>query len=120
MRLSKLAPGIFLGLLFTTILMVTPTMALADIAVNYQWTAPVTGSPVDHYVVQQSVNGGSWTQIATSSSTTYTLSASVGDAHSIRVAGVDADGRQGVFSVASDPYTPDLGAPGQPGKPIIF
>jgi len=109
-----------LGFLLTAVLAISPTMALADVAVNYQWSAPTSGSPVDHYVVQQSVNGGSWSQIATSSSTTYTLSASVGDAHSIRVAGVDADGRQGEFSVASDPYTPDLGTPGRPGKPIIF
>ena len=39
---------------------------------------------------------------------------------SMRVAGMDANNRQGIFSVASDPYLPDAGAPGQPGKPILF
>jgi hypothetical protein len=120
MRSIKTATGLALGLLLTTFIAATPVMAQTEMAVNYQWTAPTSGSAVDHYVVQQSVNGGSWVQIATASSTSYTLNASVGDAHSIRVAGVDADGRQGIYSAASDPYTPDLGNPGQPGKPIIF
>lgn len=92
----------------------------ADVQVSYTWTAPTTGSVVDHYVVQHQVNGGAWTQIATVTSNQYTLTASVGDTHSIRVAGVDAQDRQGAWSEASDPYTPDPGAPGQPGKPIIF
>jgi hypothetical protein len=94
--------------------------AQTELPVNYQWNAPTTGSAVDHYVVQHSVNGGPWTQVATAASNTYTLTASVGDTHSIRVAGVDAQDRQGPFSQGSDPYTPDLGIPGQPGKPILF
>jgi len=120
MRSLRKATGLTLGLLLTTIILATPGMALAEMAVNYEWTAPVEGSPVDHYVVQQSVNGGNWVQIATTSTNTYTLNATVGDAHSIRVAGVDAQGRQGQYSAASDPFTPDPGNPGQPGKPIIF
>jgi len=36
------------------------------------------------------------------------------------VAGVDAQDRQGTWSVSSDPYSPDLGPPGQPGKPMIM
>lgn len=95
-------------------------MAQTEMPVDYTWTAPTTGSPVDHYVVQQSVNGGDWAQIATSATNTYTLVASVGDAHQIRVAGVDAEARQGGYSLPSDAYSPDPGNPGQPGKPIIF
>lgn len=120
MRSKRTTIGLALGLLITTIIAASPALAQTELPLNFEWTAPVAGSPVDHYVVQQSVNGGLWVQIATTSSVTYTLNASVGDSHSIRVAGVDADGRQGVYSVASDPYTPDLGNPGQPGKPIIF
>ena len=45
-------------------------------------------------------------------STVTLIDADSGD--EIRVAGVDAQNRQGVFSVASDPYTPDPGAPGAP------
>ncbi len=91
--------------------------------VNYSWTAPTTGSPVVTYVVQHSVDGGPFTTIASVSSNAYTLAASVGHAHRIRVAGVDAQSRQGVWSEASDPYTPpipDPGAPGQPGKPVVL
>ena len=95
-------------------------LAQTEVSVNYTWTAPTTGSPVDHYVIQHSLNSGAWTQIATSSGNTYTLIASIGDSHQIRVAGVDDQARQGPFSMASDPYTPELGPPGQPGKPILF
>ena len=28
-------------------------LAQTEVPVNYQWTAPTTGSAVDHYVVQQ-------------------------------------------------------------------
>ena len=108
------------ALITAAVLIATPVLAQTEIPVNYQWTAPTTGTPVDHYVVEHAVNGGSWTQIATASSNSFTLAAAVGEAHQIRVAGVDADGRQGVYSVASDPYEPDAGPPGQPGKPIVF
>jgi len=120
MRTKRTATGLILGLVVTTIIAASPAMAQTELSVNYQWTAPSSGSAVDHYIVQQSVNGGTWVQVGTASGNTYTLNATVGDAHSLRVAGVDGDGRQGIFSVASDPYTPDLGNPGQPGKPIVF
>jgi len=87
--------------------------------VTYTWTAPTTGSPVHHYLVQHSVNGGAWVQIASVTTNTYVLAATIGEAHQIRVAGVDASDRQGVWSLPSDAYTPDPGAPGQPGKPIV-
>ncbi len=120
MRAKNKIAGITLGLLITTIIAATPVMAQTEVAVNFQWTEPATGSAVDHYVVQQSIDGGPWVEIATSSTNTFTLNATVGMAHSLRVAAVDAENRQGLFSVASDPYTPDPGNPGQPGKPIIF
>lgn len=87
--------------------------------VTYTWTAPTTGSPVTSYLVQQSINGGAWVQIATVSTNTYVLAATIGESHQIRVAGRDAQSRQGPWSLASDAYTPDPGAPGQPGKPIV-
>lgn len=93
--------------------------ALAQEQVTYTWTAPTTGSPVDHYIVQHSVDGGAWVTVADNvTETTYVLSADYDHQHQIRVAGVDAQGRQGPFSEPSDPYTPTLGAPGQPGKPV--
>ena len=108
------------AVLLAIVLPAASSLAQAEVQVNYTWTAPTTGSPVDHYVVQHSINGGQWAQIATTNENSYTLSATVGQSHQIRVAGVDAEDRQGPFSVASDPYMPDLGAPGQPGKPILF
>lgn len=87
---------------------------------NFQWSAPTTGSAVDHYVVQHQTDGGSWTNVGSVTLNQFTLTATEGVAHSIRVAAVDAQDRQGAWSEASDPYTPDPGAPGQPGKPIIF
>jgi len=95
------------------------TGALAQEEVTYSWTAPSTGSAVDHYVLQHSVNGAPFVTIdANVSNNTYILTASYEDEHSIRVAGVDSAGRQGPWSLPADPYTPTLGAPGQPGKPI--
>ncbi|MCP4290406.1 MAG: hypothetical protein GY780_01055 [bacterium] len=95
-------------------------LAQTEVTVNYSWSAPTTGSPVGHYVVQHSVNGGAWNQIATAASNSYTLTATIGDSHRIRVAGVDDQDRQGSYSEPSDTYTPELGPPGQPGKPILF
>ena len=98
----------------------SPAAAQTEVEVEFGWTAPNTGSAVDHYVIEHSVNGGAWTQIATSATNTYTLTATVGDSHQLRVAGVDAQGRQGVYSNPSAPYVPDVGPPGQPGQPILM
>ncbi len=101
-----------------TILAVAAT-AQAQEVVTYTWAAPTTGSPVDHYVIQHSEDGGAWVTVQDSQSTnSYMLTAAFDAEHSIRVAGIDAQGRQGPWSVASEPYTPTLGAPGQPGQPI--
>ena len=103
----------------TTVLLAAPASAqTTTVNVSYTWTAPTTGSAVTSYVIEQSIDGGTWTQVGTSSTPSYTLAAAVGRAHRIRVAGVDAQARQGIFSVASDTYTPDAGAPAAPGKPI--
>ncbi len=109
----------FLALATAALVLLTGTVAMSQEQVTYTWTAPTTGSPVDHYIVQHSVDGGDWVTVATDvTETTYVLSAEYDRQHQIRVAGVDALGRQGPFSEPSDPYTPTLGAPGQPGKPI--
>ena len=107
--------------ILTTVLLAMPAAAqTTTVNVSYTWTAPATGSAVVSYVVEQSIDGGTWTQIATSSTNSYSLAATTGHSHRIRVAGVDASSRQGAYSDPSDAYTPDAGAPGQPGKPIRF
>jgi hypothetical protein len=98
----------------------SPAAAQSTVEATYVWTPPETGSPVEYYIVEHSVNGGGYQQIATTASATYTLVATVGDTHQIRVRGVDAEDREGPNSLPSDPYTPDLGPPGQPGQPVLF
>jgi hypothetical protein len=119
MRTTTLLKFTMFAVLLAVVLPVTASLA-QEVDVNYTWSAPTTGTPVDHYVVQHSVDGGQWIQIGTTNDNTFTLSAEVGQSHQIRVAGVDAQDRQGPFSVASDPYMPEETAPGQPGKPILF
>jgi len=109
------------GLIVTAalLLVVLSGTAMAQEEVTYTWTAPTTGSAVDHYVLQVSVDGGPFTtEDDAVSGTTYVLTATYEHEYTVRVAGVDSQGRQGPYSASSDPYTPSLGAPGQPGKPI--
>lgn len=108
------------AVLLITVLPATSSLAQTDVQVNYSWTAPTTGSPVVFYEVQHSINNGNWTQVGTSNDNSYTLTATVGQSHRIRVRGVDDEDREGPWSEASDPYLPDVGPPGQPGKPILF
>ena len=109
---------IFVTLIALAIMALCAT-AQAQEVVNYSWSAPSTGSPVSHYVVQHSEDGGAWVTVEDSQSTnSFALTASYDAEHRIRVAGVDEPHRQGPWSVASEPYTPTLGSPGQPGQPI--
>ena len=108
------------AVMIAAVLPAASALAQTEMSVSYTWTAPTSGTAVDHYVVEHSVNGGQWTQIATTNDNSYTLDATAGQSHQIRVAGVDASDRQGPYSNSSDPYMPDAGAPGQPGKPILF
>lgn len=119
--MNRISPILRISLLVLGIsLAAGAAQAQTTMDVAYQWTAPTTGAAVDHYIVEHSVDGGAWTQVASVATNTYTLTAEVGVSHRVRVAGVDALGRQGVYSDPSDPYTPDPGSPGQPGKPIVF
>jgi hypothetical protein len=113
-------PKIFAFALLPALLLLASAASAQTVTLDYTWDPPTEGTPVEHYVVQHSVNGGPFTTIATSSTNTYSLEATVGETHRIRVAGVDDQSRQGPFSEPSDPYTPDLGPPGQPGKPILM
>lgn len=97
-----------------------PAAAQSTVQVTASWTPPTEGSPVDHYVLQLSTDGGPFTTVGSVTGTSYTLDLTVGQSYVARVAGIDAEGRQGPWSEASDAYTPDVGPPGQPGKPIIM
>ncbi|MEZ4389132.1 MAG: fibronectin type III domain-containing protein [Candidatus Krumholzibacteriia bacterium] len=94
--------------------------AAQTVQVSASWAPPSEGSPVDHYVLQLSTDGGPFTTVGSVTGTSYTMELAVGSTYIARVAGVDAQDRQGPWSLGSDPYSPDLGPPGQPGKPIIM
>ncbi len=116
-RWQKLIRSLVLAMIALTAL---AGAAIAQEDVQYTWSPPSTGSIVEHYVVEHSVDGGAFVEIAQVSAATYTLSADFEQEHRVRVAGVDSWGRKGAYSEASDPYTPSLGAPGQPGKPVAL
>jgi len=117
---TKINVALALALLATAVLATPASAQTTTINVSYTWTAPTTGSPVHHYVVEAKYGTANFTQVGTTTTNSYTLAAAVGVAHQIRVAGVDAQDRQGPYSAASDAYTPDAGAPSAPGKPVRF
>jgi hypothetical protein len=97
-----------------------PAAAQTSVQVTASWNPPTEGSPVVHYVLQLSIDGGNFTTVATVEGVSHVLELEIDRTYIARVAGVDAQDRQGPWSLPSDPYTPDVGAPGQPGKPMIL
>ena len=112
------------GILFAMFLVgASSTLAqTTESSVTYQWTAPTTGSEVVEYVVQLEVDGSGWVEFDRSATLSYTFTDTFvyGREYAVRVAGVDAQGRWGPWSISSEPYTPDLGRPGQPGQPVLI
>lgn len=82
------------------------------------WSPPTYGTPVDHYVLQHSINGASWYSYATTEDTSVVMSINFYDDHRIRVAGIDSLDRQGPFSLPSNTYCPADSFPQQPDQPI--
>lgn len=119
--MSKCARTIkILGVIITLSLLGALPAAAQTVQVNATWTPPTEGSPVDHYVLQLSTDGGPFATVGSVTVPSYTLELEIDHEYIARVAGIDAQDRQGPWSLPSDPYNPDLGAPGQPGKPIIM
>ena len=116
----------FCNLLLGLVLLVAgsgPAGAQTEVEATAAWSPPVYGTPVVHYVLQLSVNDGIWVTIATPADTTYAVPVTEGNSHRVRVAGVDAEDRQGPFSLSSEAYIPgvsDIGEPGKPGQPVVF
>ncbi len=87
------------------------------------WTAPGTGDPVDHYLLQMSTDGGATFDVLTDdvpgTETTYIFPVECFSTIVLRVAGVSASGQQGSFSDLSDSWYADCDAlpPGEPGQP---
>lgn len=94
------------------------TAQAADIERDYGWDAPTDGSPAVRYEVQVDTGGG-WVDVGTTATTQTTITIPEGSTSMVRVRAEDQDGRFGLWSVASEPYT-DLGAPGQAGQPTMI
>ncbi len=104
------------------LLMILVLLALSTLPVNaeeistYTWTAPTEGSTVHHYIVAVSMGGNAFVQLMVEPTVnTVDLAFEPNTDYSVRVAAVDAEGRQGEWSEASDPYSYQL--PGLCGKP---
>lgn len=80
--------------------------------VEFIWTEPTTGTPVDHYVAQILVNDTDTLFIYPVPTNSVVLQFDYGNRYQVRVAGVDANDSQGPMSLWSLPYTPELGPPG--------
>jgi hypothetical protein len=89
--------------------------------VTYTWSAPNGGTPVVEYSVALSVDSGPWIEMGRTTTNEYTFIDifEYGKSHEVRVAGIDAEDRQGPWSQSSDPFTPDIGI-NAPGQPILL
>ena len=76
------------------------------------WDAPTYGTPVEYYIVQHQVETGAWSTVGTTTELSYTWDIPYSANSKARVAGVDAEGRQGPFSLPSAPYNPSETRPG--------
>lgn len=87
------------------------------------WDPPTYGTPVAFYILQHSEDDGPWVTVsATITDTRHTFEISYTGNHRIRCAGIDAEGRQGPYSLPSEYYQPstsDVGVPGPPGTPYL-
>lgn len=108
----------FAGLAVLLLMPLLVSGQTTTISFTYSWTAPTTGSPVHHYEVQTSTDGGvNWSARGTTTTTSMVLSLNVGLTYLVRVRGVDSQNRLGTWSPVSDPNTVDAGPPGACGKP---
>ena len=85
------------------------------------WDPPTYGATVVQYMLQHSVNGGMWQDVANVAGTSHTFPLTVGESHRIRVAGITSDDRLGPFSLPCEPVIPGdevLPPPCQPGDPV--
>ena len=80
--------------------------------VEFTWTAPSTGTPVHHYVVEVLTNERDTRTFDPVPSESLLLPVIYGNKYRLRVAAVDAAGVQGPQSIWSQPYTPELAPPG--------
>lgn len=80
--------------------------------IEYEWTAPTTGTPVHHYVAQVMVNKSDTLFFDAIPTELLRVPAQAGNLYSIRVAGVDNERVQGPWSNWSPTFASELESPG--------
>jgi N-acetylneuraminic acid mutarotase len=75
-------------------LVTSPALGSVKVPVKISWSATDSGSGVSSYELQQSINGGAWTDVSLSSATqtSITLNLDPGNAYRFRVRGQDQTG----------------------------
>ena len=101
----------FATLVLISLLAIGPSLAQADVEIDYKWDAPTTGSPVDHYIIEIEIDGVVTEVVTDNSTPAYTHSYTPDTTIRLRVKGVDALGYDGPFSVWSE-YFSYAGPPG--------
>jgi len=111
-----------LRIIIAILLLAPMALAQTTLPLTYEWAAPEGGSPVVHYDVWISLDGGEWLIHASTPDATphITIDAEALVPIRIRVAGVDAQGRAGPVSNPSISHTPDPGPPGACGIPVLM
>jgi hypothetical protein len=92
------------------ILLLLLALPAQSLDIQWTWTPPTTGTPVEYYEVELMVNDGDWQPFGTSIVPTLTTEMPVGTSL-VRVRGVDEFGRAGGWSESSEPFI-DNGPPG--------
>lgn len=113
--------GALLGCLLAALLGATSPLAEGSPTVTYAWQPPTVGTPVAHYVLELAQVRGeetvSRTVVDSILVNSYAVTVEQGLEYHIRVAGVDADGNQGPWSLWSDLQAPPEEFPdGSPGN----
>ena len=85
--------------------------------VTWSWEPPTAGSSVVEYVVETSVRGGPWEEIARTINPVYVQTVEWDAVYLLRVAGVDSHERQGPYSPVSEPCVCAGPPPGPPTQP---
>jgi len=78
---------------------------------EYNWDAPIGGTPVVYYVVELETNGLDVERLEDVTTETVMVPMKYGNKYRVRVAGVDAQGVQGPFSDWSRFLTPEIAPP---------
>ncbi len=105
------------NIIMAVILVMMAVAPVSALTVTYNWTAPTTGSPVEHYEFQQNTDGDGWVDVGVSAEESITLDMPMGVTIN-RVRGVDEHGRAGPWSEPSAEFI-DMGAPGGCSIPWI-